>query len=378
MARDGLKILDSDMHLMEPVDLWERYLDSKFKSEAPRGLTSENVRDLRMAHPDGQLWGLPQTHGRRNSNQGHNFRKNQGIYGSHAERGWTAEVQLEVMDIEGIDVAVLYPTRGLQVLAEPSMEPQFAAALARAYNNWLYDFCEKDPNRLLGAGMISPFDIDEARVEIKRCVKELGFRAIFMRSNITNGRNWYDDYYEPLWSLLEELEIPLGFHESSSTAGRQIGDNFEPNFMLRRVVAQPMEQMLGLVSFCSGGVLARHPQLRVAFLEANCTWLPWLLWRLDEGWEREGDIWAQDLTVAPSEYFKRQVFVSVEPDEAGVKYVIDYIGSDRLVFSTDYPHGDSKFPHAVESFLKLDIAQNDKRKILWDNCAEFYHVTAEY
>ena len=107
--------------------------------------------------------------------------------------------------------------------------------------------------------------------------------------------------------------------------------------MLRRVVAQPMEQMLGLVSLCSGGVLARHPKLRVAFLEANCTWLPWLLWRLDEGWEREGDVWAKDLTMAPSEYFKRQVFVSVEPDEAGVKYVIDYIGTDRLVFSTDYP-----------------------------------------
>ena len=125
---------------------------------------------------------------------------------------------------------------------------------------------------------------------------------------------------------------------------------------------------------CSGGVLARHPKLRVAFLEANCTWLPWLLWRLDEGWEREGDVWAKDLTMAPSQYFKRQVFVSVEPDEAGVKYVIDYIGTDRLVFSTDYPHGDSKFPHAVESFLKLEITQDDKRKILWDNCAEFYHL----
>ena len=136
-----------------------------------------------------------------------------------------------------------------------------------------------------------------ALVEIKRCIKELGFRAIFTRSNITNGRNWYDDYYEPLWSLLEDLEVPLGFHESSSTAGRQIGDNFEPNFMLRRVVAQPMEQMLGLVSLCSGSVLARYPKLRVAFLEANCTWLPWLLWRLDEGWEREGDVWAKDLTM---------------------------------------------------------------------------------
>jgi uncharacterized protein len=374
MARDGLKILDSDMHLMEPVDLWQRYIDSPFKDRAPRGLTSVNVRDLRMAHADGRLWGLPPTHGQRNANQGHNFQKNQSIYRSHAERGWSAEVQLEAMDIEGIDVAVLYPTRGLQVLSEPDMDPKLAAALARAYNNWLYDFCEKSPDRLLGAGMISPFDRDEAVTEIKRCVKELGFRAIFMRSNIMNGRNWCDEYYEPLWGALEEFEIPIGFHESSSSAARQVGDHFEPNFMLRRAVAQPMEQMLGLVSVCSGGVLARHPKLRVAYLEANCTWLPWLLWRLDEGWEREGDVWAKDLSRKPSDYFKNQCFVSVEPDEGGVRYVIDYIGADRLVFSTDYPHGDSKFPQAVESFLRQDIPREDKRKILWDNCAEFYKI----
>jgi uncharacterized protein len=374
MARSDFKVLDSDMHLMEPVDLWERYTDSRFKSEAPTGLTSVNVRDLRMAHPDGRLWGLPPTHGQRNSNQGQNFRKNQEIYRSHAERGWTAEVQLEAMDIEGIDVAVLYPTRGLQVLSEPNMEPAFAAALARAYNDWLYDFCEKDPNRLLGAGMISPFDMRAAVIEVKRCIKELGFRAIFMRSTVLNGRNWYDEYYEPLWNVLEDLEVPIGFHESSSSAGRQTGDTFEPNFMLRRAVAQPIEQMLGLVSVCSGGVLARHPKLHVAFLEANCTWLPWLLWRLDEGWEREGDIWAKDLTMRPSDYFKRQCFVSVEPDEDGVKYVIDYIGADRLVFSTDYPHGDSKFPNAVESFLNLGLSKDDTRKILWDNCAAFYKV----
>ncbi len=100
----------------------------------------------------------------------------------------------------------------------------------------------------------------KALTETKRCVKELGFRAIFMRSNITNGRNWYDDYYEPLWSLLEDLKIPLGFHESSSTAGRQIGDNFEPNFMLRRAVAQPMEQMLGMVSRLFGRRLGASSQ----------------------------------------------------------------------------------------------------------------------
>jgi uncharacterized protein len=375
MAKNELKILDSDMHLMEPVDLWERYLDGKFLSQAPRGLSSENVRDLRMVHPDGAYWGLPASHNRNASHhQGHNFRKNQIIYRSHAARGWSAEVQLEAMDIEGIDVAVLYPTRGLQVLSEPKMEPNFAAALARAYNDWLYDFCKLNPVRLLGAGMISPLDVDLAIAEARRCAHDLGFRAVFMRASIMEGRNWYDEYFEPLWDVLEELAMPIGFHESSSSAARQIGDQFEPNFMLRRAVAQPMEQMLGLVSLCSGGVLARHPKLRVAFLEANCTWLPWLLWRLDEGWEREGDIWAKDLAMKPSDYFKKQCFVAVEPDEAGVKYVLDYIGTDHLVFSTDYPHGDSKFPNAVESFLKLDLAREDQRKILWDNCADFYRL----
>jgi predicted TIM-barrel fold metal-dependent hydrolase len=374
LSKNGFKVLDSDMHIMEPVDLWERYIDSRHKAEAPRGIASDNVRDLRMAHPDGRAWGVPNPPERVHLDRGHNFKKNQGIYREHSERGWSADVQLQAMDVEGIDVAVLYPTRGLNVLSEPHMEPNFAAALARAYNNWLYDFCEKNPHRLLGAGMISPFDIEQAVDEAKRCVKELGFRAVFMRSNILNGRNWFDSYYEPLWHTLEELAVPVGFHESSSSGGRQTGDGFEPNFMLRRAVAQPMEQMLGVTSLCLGGVLARHPRLRVAFLEANCTWLPWLLWRLDEGWEREGDIWAKDVPSKPSDYFKRQVFVSVEPDEAGVKYVIDYIGTDRLVFSTDYPHGDSKYPRAVESFLELKISDADKRKILWDNCAEFYKV----
>src|SRR6058998_2064185 len=202
--------------------------------------------------------------------------------------------------------------------------------------------------------------------------RNLGSRAVFMRSSTMEGRNWYDKYFEPLWSTLEELKIPVGFHESSSSAARQTGDLFEPNFMLRRAVAQPMEQMLGLVSLCSGGVLARHPKLRVAFLEANCTWLPWLLWRLDEGWEREGDVWAPDLTKAPSEYFKQQCVVSVEPDESTVKQVIDYMGGRSIVFSTDYPHGDSKYPEAVEHFLKLPISEDEKRKILWDNCAAYY------
>jgi predicted TIM-barrel fold metal-dependent hydrolase len=135
--------------------------------------------------------------------------------------------------------------------------------------------------------------------------------------------------------------------------------------------------MLGLGSFLAGGVLERHPSLKVAFLEANCSWVPWLIWRMDELHELEGDVFMPSLAMAPSEYFKRQCVVSIEPDELPARHMVADFGSDQLVFSTDYPHGDSRYPTAVESFLELPLADEDKRKILWDNCARFYAVISD-
>jgi predicted TIM-barrel fold metal-dependent hydrolase len=214
--------------------------------------------------------------------------------------------------------------------------------------------------------------MNDAVSEAERCARELGFRAAFLRSNPLVEHQWHESYYEPLWSALEDLNLSLGFHESTGTGKNPLGQRLESNLMLRRVYAQPFEQMMALGCFCAGGVLARHPKLRVAFLEANCSWLPWLLWRLDEGWELEGDVWAPDLAMKPSEYFRRQCIVSIEPDEITATSVIDQFGSDRLVFSTDYPHGDSKYPDAVNHFLRLPLGDEDKRKILWDNCAAYY------
>ena len=98
------------------------------------------------------------------------------------------------------------------------------------------------------------------------------------------------------------------------------------------------------------------------------------LWRLDEHWERLGEVHAPDLTMAPSEYWKRQCFASAEADEDPMKYTIDYLGNGGLVFSTHFPHGDSKFPESVDRFLPIDISDDDKRKILWDNCAAYYSI----
>ena len=376
MAKDGFLIFDSDMHIMEPPDLWQRYIDERYKSAAPVGITSENVRDLRISWPDlAKIADGTGAGGTTINRRGHNYEKNQVLYKEHSSRGWDSYCQLEAMEAEGIDVAVMFPSRGLSVLTRPDIDAGLGAAIARAYNDWMYDFCSVDPNRMFGAGMISVYDINDAVAEARRAVQELGFKAVFVRSNVVNGRNWHDSWYDPLWETLQELDVPIGFHEASGSMSKQAGEHFD-NFMLRRVYAQPFEQMMGLGSFVGGGVLERHPDLRVAFLEANCAWIPWLLWRIEEMHELELDAYMPELQESPIELFKRQCWVSIEPDEDPARYAIDYIGNDQLVFSTDYPHGDSRYPNAVNAFLELDITDEDKRKILWDNCARFYKVEA--
>lgn len=371
MAKDGFRILDCDLHVMEPPDLWQRYTDERYRHLAPVGRT-DHARDLRTAHPDGKPWGAPDIPFS-NLSAGKAFVVGSARYEPYSSRGWSAESQLDAMDAEGIDVAILYPSRGLHTLAEPDMDPPLAAALARAYNNWLYDFCQKDPNRMLGVAMVSPFDIDDAVNETRRCVRELGFRGIFVRSNIVNHRLWSDSFYDPLWATLVELNVPIGFHEAATSGVPQVGDLFGSDFGLRHAYAFPLEQMMAIGQMTWGGVCERHPKLRIAFLEGNCGWVPWMLWRLDERWELLADVFAKETTMKPSQYFKRQCWVSVDCEEESVKYAVDYFGnSDNIIFSTDYPHIDAQFPHSAQHFLTLPLSDEDKRKILWDNCASFY------
>lgn len=209
MAKAGFRVLDSDLHIIEPPDLWDRYIDAPFKHQAPRGF-AEWVLDLRI-EIDGKL--MPADVGHSGTARGRSTQRDRERFRPFHDRGWDAPAQLDAMDEEGIDVGVLYPTRGLFAQGIDGMAPKLAAAIARAYNNWLYDFCATDHARLIGAGMISPFDVDDAVAEARRCVKDLGFKGIFLRPNPVNARNWHDPYYEPLWSELEALDVPLGFHE---------------------------------------------------------------------------------------------------------------------------------------------------------------------
>jgi len=131
--------------------------------------------------------------------------------------------------------------------------------------------------------------------------------------------------------------------------------------------------MLACMDIIMGGVMERFPKLRFAFLEAQCGWLPFWLDRMDEHYEwREPYGEMTHLSAKPSEYFRRQGFCAVECDEEFVSHVVAAFGDDNLVTTTDYPHGDSKYPGAMDRFLALPLSDSSKQKILWDNALRLY------
>ena len=382
MAHNGFKVIDSDMHVVEPWDMWLRYIEPEFKDRAPTGL-QEYMLDLGLV-VDGKLvsqWRTEENTEARKRFEGKLNRDNERLqeYQESMERDFDPASQLGAMDREGIDVALLFPSRGLSAFALEYDDDRLAAAVSRAYNNWLADFCREEPNRLYGAALISVQAVDEAVLEVRRTVEELGFKGIFLRPNPVRGRNWHDPAYDPLWAQCQELGIPVAFHESHSCLLPQaVAERFnrEPLNVLTmgHVACHPIEQMYACLSMIMGGVMERFPRLKVAFLEGNCSWLPFWLWRMDEHFEQRGEEAAPHLRLKPSEYFQRQGYISVEADEELAKYVIDWMGDDRIVFSTDYPHGDSKYPRAVERLLQQASPMESKRKILWDNCANLYGI----
>jgi predicted TIM-barrel fold metal-dependent hydrolase len=382
--KGGFRVLDSDLHTMEPDGLWEKYLDEPFKKFAPRFIRGTanapnqpliKIGDIEIA----EMSKRAKTAAVGKSLHERSFERHPHYKVAHA-RAYDAESHVQAMDIEGIDVGVLYGTRGRQVLMHDDLAPEVASALARAHNNWTHDYCQFAPKRLRFAAQVAFHDIPGAIAEAKRAVRELGAVAVIGNPNPINGRHIHEPAFEPLWSAIEELGVPVGFHPTGQSSlkddlARRYIDS--PNGRAIGVAGRnPVELMMAFGSMSAGGVLERHPKLRCAFLEGTCGWLPWWLWRLDEAWEKFGPGSEVQISMRPSEYFARQCWIATDADEKPLYQVIEAMGDDRIVVSTDYPHSDGLFPVAIEEFVKLDkVSDASKKKILWDNCARLYNLT---
>jgi predicted TIM-barrel fold metal-dependent hydrolase len=287
--------------------------------------------------------------------------------------GFDPVARLQDMDLEGIDVAVLYPSIGLNFWAIES--PAAAVALARAYNDWLADYCSTDRRRLFGAAMLPFQEPDAAVAELRRSAGELGFRAAFVRPNPCCGRHIGDAAFEPVWAAAEELGVTIGVHEGSSNIIRTLGTDRYFNPLLLHAMSHAFEQMLACATLIVTGVMERHPALHFAFLEAGGGWVPYWLWRLDEQVKGFGR-YASEMKRMPSEYFRRQCWVAFEGDEDTLPVLLPHVGEDRIVWGSDYPHHDATFPGAVQKLRSLiePLAESGRRRILGGNACALYRL----
>jgi uncharacterized protein len=276
------------------------------------------------------------------------------------------------MDAEGIDAAVLYPTIGLGFWGIADVDA--AVAVARAYNDWLAGYCRAAPGRLYGAAMVPFQDPAAAVAELVRAREELGFVAAFVRPNPCRGRTLVDPAHEPFWEAAAGLGVAVAVHEGLQMAVPPLGADRQPtNVLVLHAISHTLEQMLACAQLIGLGVLERHPSLRVVFLEAGGGWAPYWLARLDHqvpAYHR----YAPGLSMLPSEYFARQCWVSFEIDEATLPALVPFIGDDRVVWGSDYPHADSTFPGAVKELLDTvaPLPTDSRRRILGDNAVALY------
>ncbi len=374
--KHGYRVIDSDLHVIEPGAVYEDYLDERYRQTGPKflGLSPTEL-------PHWELQGRMIPPWARSDDvigpQVHMHRRNEAVYAPIRERGYDAASALMAMDTEGIDAAVLFRTFAHMVVSIDDLDPGLATACCAAFNDWLADYCEADPGRLKPAAIVSLHDPELAAAEARRAVEDKGHVAIVMLPMPVKGRYFNAPECDVLWREIVRLGVPLAIHGTSGGASDDyVTNRFNglPNFRTQNhAAAFPLELMLALSSLIVGGVLERFADLRVAFLEGNCGWLPWWLHRLDDQWRKYGGGEAVRLTELPSAYFARQCFIATDADEELLAMVIDRIGDDNIVVSTDYPHADGPYPHGIDTFTALaGVGKESKRKIMWDNCVRLY------
>ena len=363
-----MPVIDADGHVMEPMRAWAN-LPDEHRPRAARddfGLDHVFVGDQeivtvslgRLGTPGSVMSDLSESPALEDAQAG----------------GFDPRLRVVDMDGEGIDVAVLYPSIGLNFWAIG--DAAAAVSLARAYNDWLADYCSTAPDRLYGAAMLPMQDPEAATLELRRAREELGFPAAFLRPNPCRGRTIAHPGYEVVWEAAEQLDVTIGIHEGSSNTIATLGADRKPfNPLVLHAVSHAFEQMLACAQLIITGVMERHPELRFAFLEAGGAWAPYWTWRLDEQVHGFGGF-CPDMPLMPSEYFARQCWVSFEIDEPTLPALVPYVGEDRIVWGSDYPHHDSTFPGAVKA-LRDTIAPLDRvvqQKILGDNARALYRL----
>ncbi|MDK1310606.1 amidohydrolase family protein [Pseudoalteromonas ardens] len=360
------KIFDGDRHVIEPVSLWKEYTSERTFSKYPIYL--KNVPHQELSIPPILMIGEHSVL----SNWGPDIQVAAAIENesSIAERlaATCSQDQLLSMNDSGIEQALLFPSFAMYIVNHSEIDAQASLDFASAYNRWLFDYIGSETDRLHGVGVISRHD-PKTMVAQLETIAQFGWRMIKLRPEIINGRSLGHPDYEAFWKRCEQLGITVALHGGTHLAGSTVGtDRFTSRFGLH-ACSHPIEIQMAFLSLVESGVTERYPSLKFLLLEAGCSWVPYWLWRLDNICYTEFPSLIQDnIKMLPSEYFKRQFWLTIELGEPSIEDCIKTVGVDNLIYGSDFPHPDHMHLNDVNIRNELDyLTPSEIDKILYRN-----------
>ncbi len=334
--------ISADSHVMEPHDLWETRLPAALRDAAPR-------------------FPAPKV--------GEGFQGQPGGHDPHA--------RLDEMSVDNVSVEVLYPTLTLSLfdLDDASLQE----ACFRVFNDWLIEYCQVSPERLIGLAAISTYDIDNAVAELTRCARA-GLRGALVWQAPHPDLPFSGQHYERLWAAAQDLSMPISMHiltgHSYHKGGLDRGASQVKRGGLvpfRGAVNLKIADAAGAIfDLVYSGVLERYPELKIVTVETEMGWLPFYEQQWDYYFHRYAAA-NPPINEPPSTYLRRQVYATFFNDPMGARQ-LTWWGQDTSMWSNDFPHPNTTWPnsHAVIARDLGHLPADVQRKILWENAARLY------
>ena len=370
------RVISSDNHVFEPLDLWTSRADSKYKDRMP------HIERLE----EGDWWycdGLRITGTGAATQAGVRFEDQSQLKDTRPVEeirlgGWIPGEHVKDMDEDGVDAGLIFPSVGLD-LYENVPDSDLLTEIFRIYNDWLAEFCQTFPDRLKGIAMINIDAVKPGVKELERCAK-MGLVGGMIPVYPLPGREYNSPEYELLWAAAQDHQMPLALHFTTARPGpsqEAVGGSggLTPAFMCN--IEHWVRMSLAHIIF--SGVFQRFPKLQIGSVENELSWAPNFLDRLDYTYTqrviREG--WWDRFTgdKLPSEYFHSNVFMGFQEDGLGIR-MRDVIGVDNLMWGSDYPHAESTFPRSRQILEEILVGctEEEKAKIAGGNAARVYNL----
>lgn len=374
--------VDADGHILEAPDLWETYCDPKYRSTAIRLKVDDQGMDYM------EICGKPSRVNRGGAfasvgSMGQVTREKGEVnrcqhYGDEFLLGaMDAKQRLQRLDLEGLDAAIIYPSLDL-VWETECEDADYAQAMCQAYNRWIVDWCSDSGGRLIPVAHLSLGDPHAAAEELERAVKA-GCKGGWVVQFVMTRKPHAHPDHDVLFAKAQELDVPLGVHPSLepqwALPGRYDLEYVRKQSFFLNVTASDAARH-ALASFMQYGTFEKFPKLKLVILEVGAGWASYWLDRMDAVYD---SIIGRSLPIKerPSEYFKRNVWISADPDEKALPAMVDLLGADRFFWASDFPHPDHTGDYIKElDNLTAKMPEQTRLQVLGENVRRVYNCPA--